>query len=461
MSIKDVLAQARIINLVSTDKIAALEELVACFLKTNPELNREQILAGVEQREALYSSVVREGVAMPHVRLRMRDPVLLAIGRSNRGVNFLGDNAQPVRLVVMILSRIDLPESHLQVLATLSRLLGDDTLLEKILVARDTEEVWGILTEQAGEPSEKSGTSRSRLDTKITRLLLEQALSLCSRLTVDAVLVNCDMLPDPDVLNPLAPLHVIPIFREARVPEEYGKRYPEHLVLPELDLAKVGQIKLALFLAMAREWISRNQVVLFLLPGIGVQGLSNLDIIVIRERFKDIIHFKPERFGRFIRPAVLEAVIKIAFDIAGTGREGKKIGTIFVLGDHESVLKYSQQLIVNPFRRVPGDRQVWSILDLAVEEMVKELAQLDGAFVISGEGTIISAATYLGTGRRKAEIKKGLGARHQAAANISAVTGAIAVTVSETNGTVTLFQDGKAVITIEQVPREIKIEMRD
>ena len=84
---------------------------------------------------------------------------------------------------------------------------------------------------------------------------------------------------------------------------------------------------------------------------------------------------------------------RIANEIAVEGREGKPTGTIFVLGDTNSVNAYIRQLIINPFRGYSEAER--SILDPGLDETIKEFASIDGAFVITGDGVVLSAGSYL------------------------------------------------------------------
>jgi len=445
--------RSRILELRATSKEGAFEEMVAAVCAGHAEIDPKAIRAELSQKEALFSSVVRDGVAIPHVRIAMEPPVLVAIGRSEEGVKFFDNSFPRVRLVILLLSREDLPESHLRILAQIAKILNNNSMLDRIFAATSADEILAIFS-----PKGARRMAAKTLDQEITKLLIEESARLAKKLKVSAVLVNCDQLQDIELLAPLKETRLIPVFKEQIAPDAFLKRFPEVLAVPDLDLAKVGQIRLTIFLALARNWLRKKDVVLYLLPGVGVRGLSNLDVVVIRDRFKEVVHFQTERFRKVVQPAVLERVIKIAFDLAVSGREGKRIGTLFVLGDQEIVLKSSQQLVVNPFRRDAFSDETWNIQDPAVEEMVKELSQLDGAFVIAGDGAIRSAATYIGSKRKRAEIPKGFGARHQAAANITAATKALAVVLSESSGTVTIFQNGKILLSVEQIPRGIRIQ---
>lgn len=149
--------------------------------------------------------------------------------------------------------------------------------------------------------------------------------------------------------------------------------------------------------------------------------------------------------NRGVDPKVLEQTITLAVEIAREGREGRKIGTLFVIGDSKTVLTRSRPLILDPLQGHPdGDKH---IADPNLRETLKELAQLDGAFVVSGAGVVVSAARYIDTVSDNLNVPLGLGSRHMAAASISKNTAAVAVAVSESS-MVRMFDDGELISEI-------------
>src|SRR5215211_9441925 len=134
---------------------------------------------------------------------------------------------------------------------------------------------------------------------------------------------------------------------------------------------------------------------------------------------------------REVNTRVLEQTVALAVEIAREGREGRKIGTLFVVGDSAAVLRYSKPLILDPLHGHPDESK--RIDDPEVRETLKELAQIDGAFVVSNEGVVLSAARYLDTVSEDLSVPLGLGSRHMAAASVSKHTSAVAVAVSESS----------------------------
>ena len=93
-------------------------------------------------------------------------------------------------------------------------------------------------------------------------------------------------------------------------------------------------------------------------------------------------------------------------------------------------------------------RKERNVRDLRVREAIKEIAQMDGAFVVARDGTVEAACRLVDAPVTGLTLPKGLGTRHWAAAAITAVTKALAVVVSQSNGTVRLFQDGEVILRI-------------
>jgi diadenylate cyclase len=148
---------------------------------------------------------------------------------------------------------------------------------------------------------------------------------------------------------------------------------------------------------------------------------------------------------RGVNNRTLRRVVNLAVEIAREGREGRKIGTLFVVGDSEKVLRHSRPMILDPLYGHPEESK--RINDPNLRETLKELAQLDGAFVVSDEGVVVSAARYIDAVSNHLELPLGLGSRHVAAASVSSRTDAVAVAVSESS-TVRMFDDGELVAEI-------------
>ena len=144
---------------------------------------------------------------------------------------------------------------------------------------------------------------------------------------------------------------------------------------------------------------------------------------------------------------LLESVLNLAIEIAREGREGRKVGTLFTVGDAEAVLQRSRPLVVDPLLGHPDRDKYIGRPDM--REAIKEFAQLDGGFVMDAKGIVRSAARYFDASSQGIDLPQGLGSRHMAGASISLHTQAVVVVVSESS-MVRLFQDGE--VASEIVP---------
>jgi len=144
-------------------------------------------------------------------------------------------------------------------------------------------------------------------------------------------------------------------------------------------------------------------------------------------------------------PTVFEATVELALEIAREGREGRRIGTLFTLGHADAVLAASRALILDPLAGHAPTRT--RITDPDVRGTIKELAQLDGAFVISQTGAVVAACRYLDASVEQIDLPLGLGSRHLAAASMSRRLGIVAIVVSE-SGVVRVFYGGRILATL-------------
>jgi diadenylate cyclase len=140
---------------------------------------------------------------------------------------------------------------------------------------------------------------------------------------------------------------------------------------------------------------------------------------------------------------VFDAVFHICTEISIEGREGKAVGTTFLIGDTKHVLEKSRQIILNPFEGHPPASRV--ITNPELKENIKALAQLDGAFVITGDGFVESVGRYITVDSSSVKLPPGMGTRHNSVAAITRVTKAIGIVVSQSGGGITVFRDGQIV----------------
>ena len=212
---------------------------------------------------------------------------------------------------------------------------------------------------------------------------------------------------------------------------------------------RFSRIKYAFMQAVLEKTIKPDSKVICVL---GPWGRDHLDTITVHDlslSWSEAFPFDPRSLisKKFFQTVI--AVVDIALDIGALGREGKSVGTTFIIGNIEQIMRASHQAIFNPFKGYSEHGR--EINSSEVVESLKELSQLDGAFIISENGIVEAAGRHLDAVSSITKQLKGLGSRHRAAASITMYCEAIAVVVSESTGRVTIFDEGKIIATLEPV----------
>ncbi|MFW5918859.1 MAG: diadenylate cyclase DacZ [archaeon] len=143
-------------------------------------------------------------------------------------------------------------------------------------------------------------------------------------------------------------------------------------------------------------------------------------------------------------PGVIRNVFEVAIELGRKGQKGEPVGALFVVGDAGKVMNKSRPLSYNPF-----EKSHVHVGDPIVNVMLKEFSRLDGAFIISDSGKIVSAYRYLEPSAEGVDIPKGLGARHMAAGAITRDTNATAIVLSESDGMVRAFKGGELILELD------------
>ncbi|MCX2819241.1 DUF5912 domain-containing protein [Haladaptatus sp. F3-133] len=143
-------------------------------------------------------------------------------------------------------------------------------------------------------------------------------------------------------------------------------------------------------------------------------------------------------------PSVIRDVVELSIELGKKGQKGKPIGALFVVGDAGNVMEKSRELSYNPF-----EKSHVHVGDPIVNVMLKEFSRLDGAFVISDSGKIVSAYRYLEADGEGIDIPRGLGTRHMAAASVTRDTNAVSVVLSESDRMVRVFRSGELILELD------------
>lgn len=283
---------------------------------------------------------------------------------------------------------------------------------------------------------------------KLDRDLLRALLALASKSAVDHLLYVSDTPLTPDELRGRSlRKKLIYAVTNDKLAELLADRGHRAVVIPAYDYSRIERIQVAL--VAAGPLLQQGETVLCLTGG--RKTIDTMLKIVVGEEPSDVLALESLQLPPAIELPVAEQVLLLAQAVGQEGFEGHPVGTIFVLGDSTAVMEKSKQLTINPFQGLSEAER--NILDPKIRDAVKNFSVLDGAFVIRGDGVVLAAGRYLQSGGEDVEIPLGLGARHAAAAFISATTEAIAVVVSQTSGSVRVFKEGEIVLELHPAHR--------
>jgi DNA integrity scanning protein DisA with diadenylate cyclase activity len=176
----------------------------------------------------------------------------------------------------------------------------------------------------------------------------------------------------------------------------------------------------------------------------GMSGSNQFDTLVVvdvEREFQTLLTGQTaDLLPDDVKPEVLERIIAVATELAVEGREGRPVGSLFVVGDVKKVESFTKPLVLNPFFGYKEEDR--NILNPFMDETVKEFSSIDGAFVIRGDGVVESAGSLIQAIDSDHSLPGGLGSRHAAAAAISVAANCIAIVVSSSTGQVNLFRRG-------------------
>jgi PTS system nitrogen regulatory IIA component len=149
MKISDILVrEASILDLKSTTKDDLLAEMAGALAAAEPALEADALLCVLREREALQSTGIGEGVAIPHGKVKGLDRLVATFARSTSGVDFDSIDGQPTQLLFLLIVPEQSGGQHLKALARISRFFRDASFREKLLGAADLEEIFRAIEEE-------------------------------------------------------------------------------------------------------------------------------------------------------------------------------------------------------------------------------------------------------------------------------------------------------------------------
>lgn len=285
----------------------------------------------------------------------------------------------------------------------------------------------------------------------------ERAVSLADLNEADAILVLAERPLDWVKLQEAVGKHTLLVAADTEdhlvgVHEDDSGVKFDTIVLGMAGAPVYERLTQALLEAVAEEHLDDNATVITIYSSFDPGIIDSLSLIRLDEHLGRLTVRDLRKIASKTPVDILKLVVDLAVEIGREGREGKPVGALMVVGDHRKTLEFCKPMGFDPVKGYTASDR--SLLDAKVREGVKEIAQMDGAFIISAKGTVVASAQHLSAPPSgDISLSKGLGARHWAAAQISRATDAIAVAISSSSGTVRVFQDGEVVLRVEPLRR--------
>ena len=287
--------------------------------------------------------------------------------------------------------------------------------------------------------------------------MLASADELAKRVKADLILILADAAINRRALESLsreAQILVVTSNPRFLLDTEALGIWRIHYDLRPDDTSHFERVRMGIVLGMEGGYIKRGSRLVCLF---GLYERRGVDSLIVVDTSKGFEGYHPDSIAELagdLQIEVVKSLLDIAVDIGQEGREGDPVGTLFVIGDAERVMRHSRPMTFDPFRGY-SEREK-NITNPDIREGIKEVALMDGAFIIQDNGVVLSAGRYIASDVTGVTLPKGLGARHVAAASITKQLKAIALAVSESTGTVRAFRNGQIVMRIDPPRRRLR-----
>jgi len=151
MKLKEIIDKDLVkIGIEAKDKEGVLDELLGVIEKKFKITNREDVKKKLLEREAVKSTGLGNGIAIPHAHSEFVEGIAACIGISEEGVEFTCLDGKPAYVFVMIVANPQYNLKYLSLLAHTARILSREDIRQKLIDAKNEEEVIRIIKEFEG-----------------------------------------------------------------------------------------------------------------------------------------------------------------------------------------------------------------------------------------------------------------------------------------------------------------------
>lgn len=413
-------------------KETVLKEMINYSIPEEEASIREAVYRECLEREKAATTVVEKGLAFPHAKMQTIEHPVICTGYSKKGVVW-DSSGEIVHIIVLLICHED---DHLANLAELASMIQVPGVQEKLSEVNTPESIIRILRE-AKEFRQKRIPHKKE---KMTHTLVRQVGTLLKE-SPDARALVYSNTPSR-IIKLMGEIGPTTLSLVTNQPDLRKKLTPcsnrlDEIYQVEGNLSDEIHVLRELW---TKEKLKEGEII------ISISGFEHDDVphrISISSIPWDLYNesrLRSYQIPHNVNMDILSRVIYLASELSRQGREGKAVGTIFVVGEYEKVEPFCKQLIINPFGGLKEQNR--SILDPSLSETIKEFSKIDGAFIIGNDGQIHSAGTYLSIPPGGGELPSGLGARHAAARGITIAAPVASAVISESTGSIRIFWDG-------------------
>ena len=427
-------------------RAGVLKEMVAAVCQTRPDLDAAAVYEAVARREEELNTRISAHIALPHGRIRNMEGFVIAVGLSLQALPWGHEVSDvPVKIVVLVLGDAGRADEHIRILGQIASCFSQPGAVERLVTCGSDTELFQQLTaiDQGG-----AGDTEQDIDGQNVAML-RQASALADAVAAGVVIVlgpkhlgRCVRRLDKSRSRPW----IIAAPPSPRDPIQEEDAFDATIDIPLRGLSGHQQVDVVVLIGLLNDLLKVEERAVCVYGRTETQRLDSIHVVDLRHQFSELLELSHEIRHTDIDPEVLYRVLQLAHELALEGREGTPVGTIFVVGDYDAATAYSDQIVINPFRGYAPDEK--NVLDPSLDETLKEFSVLDGAFLVRGNGEVMSAGSCIHIATPEEKAVSGLGTRHRAGVAISAVTQALAIVLSQSTGTVSVYKSGKQILAL-------------
>ena len=448
MRIDRYIAQSRVLDLESTDFKGALSELLeVCDFSSEKgqSPSKKKLLKELLDREKQMTTYLGNGVSLPHARVPMKRGYMIAVGRCPRGLLYEGQKEYCEIRFVFLLLAAENARNYLYSLASLARVFQDRSHMERLQAA----EALSDFKKEIKAVFSGDGEKPRRRHNRFNNLILREAAKIAGGANCTSILVFGDTFGGGVELGKIFDgFKTVLIAHGSSDAAAERKEIDAVLPIRSFSNQRFSQLRSAVLIGLTRGIFSSNDR-LCCVGGLPQSNqFDSITVVDVEREFQTMLMQKSEMLPANVKPEVIERILAIATELAVEGREGHPVGCLFALGNADKLCEFTKPLILNPFYGYKEEDR--NILNPFMDETVKELSSIDGAFIIRGDGVLVSAGSLIHAPDYKHNLPSGLGSRHAAAASITQAVDCLCIVVSGSTGQVTLFRRGEMLPLIEK-----------